>query len=78
MAVSPEQVEKEAKAIMDSFLKALEKIEVPEDQFAFVERDQFVRDQKLVMGDDEFRKLMFENAPKKREGYILTEKGAWV
>ncbi len=78
MAVSPEQVEKEAKAIMDRFLKALEKIEVPEDQFGFVERDQFVRDQKLVMTDDAFRKLMFENAPKKRDGYILSEKGTWV
>ena len=78
MAVSPERVEKEAKAIMDSFLKALEKVDVPENRFGFVERDTFVRDQKLVMNDDEFRKLMFENAPKKREGYILTEKGAWV
>lgn len=73
-----EKIREGAKRIMDDFGKALEKIG-EDKEFVFVERDGFIRDEGNVLKPDpEFKKIMFENAPKKNKNSILAEKGGWV
>lgn len=69
---------KSAKKIMDSFHEALAKVEkeAPESQ---VERDECSREEKGAWKSDfEFRKIMFENAPKTSGDCIEAEKGKWT
>jgi|GEM_PF-709059 len=73
-----EKIREGAKRIMDDFGKALEKVDSGRD-FVFVERDDFTRDEgNALKPDPEFKKMMFENAPKKNKQSILAEKGGWV
>ncbi|MFH1500968.1 MAG: hypothetical protein ABIE22_03420 [archaeon] len=71
-----ERVKKEAKKIMDDFLKALGSIKLAEGG---VEREEFEREE----GDGEeadsfFREQFLKNAPKVKEDCIESEKGDWV
>ena len=71
-----EEIKKQAKEIIDNFVKALENIEVEE---ARVEREEDRRkESEGKEADSEFRKIMFENAPKKKEDFIIGEKGSWL
>ncbi len=73
-----EKIKAGAKKIMDDFGQALEKVDSGGD-FVFVERDDFIRDEgNALKTDPEFKKVMFENAPKKNKHSILAEKGGWV
>lgn len=73
-----EEIKKGAKRIMDDFSKALEKVDSGGD-FVFVDRDDFTRDEGNALRPDlEFKKIIFENAPKKNKNSILAEKGGWV
>ena len=63
---------------MDNFHLALAKVEkeAPESK---VERDECSREEKAGQpGDSEFRKIMFENAPKTKDDCIEAEKGKWI
>jgi hypothetical protein len=74
--VDREKIRKEAKRIMDSFARALAKVKISESR---VERVNDRRDEGGGSGGDkDFRKIMFENAPKKRNGCIEAEKGGWL
>lgn len=74
-------IKEEAKKIMDNFSKALSKIErdIPEQA---VERDKFEREEgnklKKSRGNENFRKLFFENAPEKKEDCLVAEKKKWA
>ena len=71
------EIEKRAKDIMINFSKALEKI--PGIKETFVEREKFDRDQKGgVSCDNDFRKLMLENAPNHDKDFIIAERGKWL
>lgn len=70
-----EEIKKSAKAIIDSFSKALDKVDVKE---ARVERDEDRRIEKEGCCDEEFRNFMFSNAPKTKNECIEAEKGGWV
>lgn len=73
-----EEIKRQAKRIMDDFGKALEKVDSGGD-FVFVARDDFTRDEgNALKPDPEFKKIMFENAPKKNKNSIFAEKGGWV
>ncbi len=73
-----EKIREGAKRIMDDFGKALEKIDSGGD-FVFVEREVFVREEgNALKNDSDFKKIMFENAPKKNKHSILAEKGGWI
>jgi len=70
------EIKKQAKEVIDNFAKSLEKIKIEE---ARVERGEDRREEKEgEEGDGDFRKIMFENAPKKRDECIEAEKGGWV
>ncbi len=68
-------IEKEAKKIMDTFLKALGKETFPYDVGS--ERKQQVRQDGKKEEDPHFREQMLKNAPKTNEGYIQAEKKKW-
>ena len=72
-----EEIKEEAKRIMDSFSKKLEKVKdkIPEP---LIEREDFEREE--GNGNEQnldFRKRFFENAPNKNSDFILTEKKKW-
>jgi predicted Asp-tRNA(Asn)/Glu-tRNA(Gln) amidotransferase subunit C len=72
-----ERIKKEAKSIMDSFSKALEKVEGELAEGFEVKREEQLRDETSTKTDKKFRKNFFENAPSKSQDYIRAEKGKW-
>ena len=71
-----EEIKKQAKEIIDNFVKALENIEIEESR---VEREKDRREEAEGRETDEdFREIMFENAPKKKDDFIIGEKGKWI
>lgn len=72
-----QEIEQNAKKIMDSFADKLVSVE-KNIQESFVERDECERKEKDGEECDlDFRKIMFENAPEKNKDFILGEKGGW-
>ena len=74
-----EKIKKQAKGMMDTFSEKLSKVKekVPEP---LIERDEFERqesDEENTNTSEDFRKRMFENAPKKNKDFILMEKKKW-
>ncbi len=70
------EIKKEAKKILDNFSGALEGIE-DKKLLSGVERDKQVREESKISCDKEFRKLFFENVPKKDGDFVLAEKKKW-
>lgn len=72
-----EKIKKQAKSIMDSFAKKLEKIDVKMAE-PTIERDICEREEgEGTCCDEDFRQRIFENAPEKKGDFIVAEKGAW-
>jgi hypothetical protein len=70
-----EQIKNETKKLLDKFSIALSKIKSEESN---VERDSDRRKEgEGKIGDESFRKIMFENAPAKSEEFILAERKKW-
>ena len=71
------EIEKQAKDIMDGFSQKLSRVDKKISE-SLIEREQGER----VEGagktcDDDFRKVMFENAPVKNKDFIIGEKKTW-
>ncbi len=71
-----EEIRREARAILDKFAKSLEKVKVSG------KKKEIVGDGTRVEGkeggcDSDFRKRMFDNAPKKEGDCIVAEKASW-
>jgi len=71
-----QRIEKEAKAMLEKFAKALDKVELKEIK---AERDgESYRKEGLgEESEEDFRKRMFENAPHKDDNCIIAEKVKW-
>ena len=75
--IEKEKIKKQAKSIMDSFSKSLEKLEKSEET-GNVKREKFIRKEgKGKKCDKEFRKIFFENAPHEKD-FVKSEKGKWI
>ena len=78
MVLDKNQIEKQAKEILDKFASALEKVDSEKIETG-VDREEFER----VEGKGEdcdsesFKKKILENAPEKDEDFIITERGDW-
>lgn len=71
MTVNKEEVLASAKKIMDDFMVELDKCEVTEEEFGQF-RDDNKRDSKEMNDvDREFIKGVFNNAPSKRDEFII-------
>jgi|TARA_Y100000310_G_scaffold232505_1_gene235350 Asp-tRNA(Asn)/Glu-tRNA(Gln) amidotransferase C subunit len=68
-------IEKQAKSIMESFSKKLNKVKAKVDDSG-IEMDDFERSEG-GKGLEIDRKIMFENAPEKNKDFIIAEKKKW-
>ena len=71
-----EKIKRQAKAVMDDFIKALDKVGEISGEVG-IERDEMTRVAKPNKPDSDFRERMLKNAPKKDDGQILAEKKRW-
>jgi len=74
--IDKEEIRKQAKHIMDNFIKALDKAECVREQFGS-ERKDSTRPKAKKEEDIGFRERMFKNAPKKRDDFFVMEKKSW-
>ena len=74
--IDREKIRKQAKHIMDNFIKALDKAESVKQEFGS-ERKCSMRAEIKKDKDPDFRKRMFMNAPKKRDDFLVMEKKDW-
>jgi len=74
--IDKEKIKKQAKNIMDNFIKALGKAEGIKEEFGS-ERKASTRKKIKKDKDPDFRKRMFKNAPKKRDDFLVMEKKNW-
>lgn len=72
-----EKIKKEAKGIMDSFAKALEKVESELAEDFSIKREFQTRKETHASSKKEFQDIFFENAPSKSGNFIKAEKGKW-
>ncbi|MFA4953499.1 MAG: hypothetical protein WC584_04715 [Candidatus Pacearchaeota archaeon] len=72
-----EEIKKEAKAIMDSFSKKLEKVADKIQKEPLIEREKCEREENSGKICEIDRKIMFENAPNKDDNFIIAERGSW-
>lgn len=75
--VDQDSIRKEAKEIMDNFMKALKDIEV-EEEFILEREACFREEGEGVELDEEFKQRFLANAAKTNGDAILANKGAWV
>jgi len=76
MSREEEEVRKEAKKMMDEFIKALEKVKEVKGEVGF-EAEQDTRTPKEQKRDVNFKKRILENAPKSKADFIVAEKKKW-
>jgi len=74
--ISEEEITKQVKAIMNNFIRALDKTEGVKQEFGS-ERKYSMRTKIKKNKDHDFRKRMFKNAPKKRDDFLVMEKKNW-
>ncbi len=72
-----EQIEKQAKELLDKFANALEKAGIKETDI-YVDRDEFFRKEKQGKNPDkDFKQDMLKNAPNKTSDNIIAERRSW-
>ena len=74
--IDKEKIRKQAKQIMDDFIRALDKTEGLKNEFG-QERKSSIREKTKSEKDTGFRKRMFKNAPKKKDDFLVMEKKNW-
>ena len=78
MVLNKEQIESEAKEILDKFASALEKVEKESKEDSYVDRDNFERvETEGKEGVEGFKQKILDNAPEHDDDFVLVEKGAW-
>lgn len=72
-------IEKQAKEILDSFAKALEKVEKEAGKAeSYVDREEFMREEhEGKEPNDDFKNRILENSPEHNSDSIIAEKGDW-
>lgn len=75
LKMDKDAISKQAKKIMDDFMKELAK--VPELKDYGVERKESLRKAKDVPKDKDFREDVLDNAPKVKDDCIQAEKKTW-
>jgi len=74
--MNEEKIAKEAKALMDEFLAALEEAKDVKESVGF-ERDENVRTPAKSEFGFEFSDRMLENAPARKGRHVASEKKKW-
>jgi len=71
-----EEIQIQAKKIMDEFVSALSKVNVKE-KFGAERTEQTRTPSKETADSTEFRKRIFKNAPKIKDDFFIMEKKEW-
>ena len=71
-----EKVRREAKALMDDFMAALNTAEDVKEDIG-IERKASLREPGKCKPDEDFTERMLGNAPKKKDRHIVAEKKKW-
>jgi hypothetical protein len=71
-----EKIEKETKELLEKFAHALEAVKVKPKALK-TGAGGFREEGRGEVADDDFRARMFENAPRKKGDFILSEKKKW-
>ncbi len=71
-----DEIEKEARKILDELSKMLEEIDL-EEEFYIIEKDNLREDGEPTKSGD-FRNFFLRNAPKVEDNYIVAEVATWV
>lgn len=71
-----EKIKKEAKEILEKFSTSLKKVKLHEEKKK-EEVGGFRKEGEGIKADTSFKKLMFQNAPRNEEGYIIAERKKW-
>lgn len=71
-----EEIKEQAKKIIDNFSKKLEKVkrEIKETDDNILNSGRDEKNGESLAMD---KKIMFDNAPSKNDGFIIAEKGEW-
>jgi len=76
MTANKEEIEKQAKQILDNFSKSLESVKIKSKKEK-ASQTPFREETQAKSCNPEFRKQMFANAPNKNEDCIIAEKAQW-
>jgi len=76
LLMDEEKIRKEAKALMDEFMAALDAAEEVKADVG-IERDESVRTAEKCELTEGFPERMLKNAPSKKDRYIVAEKKKW-
>ena len=72
-----DEIKSDAKKIIDSFSEKLSKVHVL-DKEPVIKRKEYERQEGNGKEcDNDFKKIMIENAPNKNEDFIMAEKKKW-
>lgn len=71
-----DKVRREAKALMDEFMAALNAAEDAKEEVG-IERKSSTREPGRCKPDKGFPERMLENAPRKKDRYVVAEKKKW-
>jgi len=78
MAINYEEIEIQAKQILDRFIDALKSVDKEIKNESYIDREEFERIEKNGEEyDSEFKNKILENAPEHDEDFILVERGSW-
>ena len=73
--MNEEKIKEQAKRIMDEFVNALEKVKEEKGEVGFESEDNTRKPHGRE--EDDFRELMLDNAPKKKDSFVVAEKKKW-
>lgn len=71
--ISNEEILESAKKVMDDFMKELDKAEHTSDNFGQIRQTNIRPHHETNHTDKEFIERVFNNAPRKKEGFIVAE-----
>ncbi|MEK6935888.1 MAG: Asp-tRNA(Asn) amidotransferase subunit GatC [Nanoarchaeota archaeon] len=78
MVLDKEQIQKQAKQLLDKFASALEKVEDEIKEESYVDREEFEREEgKGSEYDSKFKQKLLQNAPQHDDDFVIVEKGSW-
>lgn len=73
-----QQIEKQAKEILDTFARAIQRVEKESTEDSPIKREPSEREErKTTQTSGGFKGRMLQNAPKKNKDFIIAEKGNW-
>ncbi len=76
MVKNVEEIEREAKKVLEELSKMLEEINL-EEEFYIIEKDN-LREDDSPENEKNFKKFFLKNAPKVEDGYVVAEVATWL